>query len=702
MSRTALITGITGQDGSYLAELLLEKGYHVHGMVRRSSTETFQRLAHIRDDITLHTGDLLDQRSLTDVLRACEPEEIYNLAAMSFVAASWNQPVLTAEFTGTGVTRMLEATREVTPEARFYQASSSEMFGKVLEVPQTERTPFYPRSPYGVAKAYGHFITVNYRESYDLFCASGILFNHECIAESTPLLVREDGVVSVKTPPDLVALRRKGRSVQTFDPQSLLEIWDGSRWTRVKAITATRRRLRDPDHQLLSVEARGGVVEVTAHHRMLTADREKVRARDVQDGAALALCDDMPEAVGWTAVSPEMAELLGLLAADGYVAHDSSNVTFTNNDRALQTQVAELWSRTFLGKTRWSSGPSGFSSDHVAERIHLTGGRPVAAWLREQLYTPTGHKQVPPVVLNADVEAQAAFLKGHYAGGSGDSVRTDSPVLAQGLCWLHHLQGRRCSVHAERRDGRVYYMLDIAAPARVGASGRHLRREPAEVRRTVETGPVQSYEKLGDGSLLQRIVRRSANNLCVNPTHMNGASGAAEVQWVFDMETDSGVFAAGVGRLVVSNSPRRGLEFVTRKVTHGVAMIKLGLADHLSLGNLDAERDWGYAKDYVEAMWLMLQQDEPEDYVVATGVAHSVKQLVEIAFDHVGLKPDDYVRQDPRFMRPAEVDHLIGDYSKAKRRLGWEPRTSFEELVRLMVDADVALLEAGVPQKQAG
>src|SRR5918997_1884900 len=177
--KRALITGITGQDGSYLAELLLEKGYEVHGMVRRSSTETFQRLEGIRDAITLHTGDLLDQRSLVDVLRDCEPDEIYNLAAMSFVAASWSQPVLTAEFTAVGVTRILEAMREVAPGARFYQASSSEMFGMVREVPQTEATPFYPRSPYGVAKVYGHFITVNYRESYDLFACSGILFNHE-------------------------------------------------------------------------------------------------------------------------------------------------------------------------------------------------------------------------------------------------------------------------------------------------------------------------------------------------------------------------------------------------------------------------------------------------------------------------------------------------------------------------------------------
>src|SRR3954452_23332601 len=179
MPKSALITGITGQDGSYLAELLLDKGYDVHGMVRRASTEKFERIEHIRDRITLHQGDLLDQRSLVDALRASKPDEIYNLAAMSFVAVSWIQPTLTAEFTGTGVTRMLEAMREASPDARFYQASSSEMFGKVLEVPQTETTPFYPRSPYGVAKAYGHFITVNYRESYDLFACSGILFNHE-------------------------------------------------------------------------------------------------------------------------------------------------------------------------------------------------------------------------------------------------------------------------------------------------------------------------------------------------------------------------------------------------------------------------------------------------------------------------------------------------------------------------------------------
>jgi GDPmannose 4,6-dehydratase len=318
--RRALITGITGQDGSYLAEFLLEQGYEVHGMVRRSSTEKFERVEHIRDRLILHQGDLLDQRSLVDALRAAQPDEIYNLAAMSYVAASWAQPTLTAEFSGIGVTRLLEAMRETCPEARFYQASSSEMFGKVREVPQTELTPFYPRSPYGVAKAYGHFITVNYRESYGLHASSGILFNHE--------------------------------------------------------------------------------------------------------------------------------------------------------------------------------------------------------------------------------------------------------------------------------------------------------------------------------------------------------------------------------------SARRGLEFVTRKITWHAAALKLGLRAKLELGNLDAERDWGFAGDYVQAMWKMLQQDQPDDYVVATGVTHSVRECLQIAFDQVGLSVDDHVVIDPGLLRPAEVEHLIGDASKARQELGWEPKVSFDELIRMMVESDLAMLQA--------
>ena len=318
MSKRALISGITGQDGSYLAELLLAKGYEVFAIVRRASTTNYWRIEHLLDRVTLKPADLLDQLSLIRVLDEVRPHEFYNLAAMSFVPASWDQPMLTGEYNAQGVTRALEAVRHVDPTIRFYQASSSEMYGKVREVPQTELTPFYPRSPYGVSKVFAHYITVNYRESYDLFAVSGILFNHE--------------------------------------------------------------------------------------------------------------------------------------------------------------------------------------------------------------------------------------------------------------------------------------------------------------------------------------------------------------------------------------SPRRGLEFVTRKVTHGVARIKVGQADTLSLGNLDAKRDWGFAGDYVRAMWMMLQQDRPDDFVIATGVSHSVRELVEIAFEHAGLDWQKHVTLDPALLRPAEVDHLVGDAAKAQATLGWKPEVDFTGLVRMMVDADVERL----------
>ncbi|HSG99832.1 MAG TPA: GDP-mannose 4,6-dehydratase [candidate division Zixibacteria bacterium] len=318
MAKRALITGVTGQDGSYLAELLLEKGYQVAGMVRRSSTEPYERIAHLGDRVNLVQGDLLDQLSIMNIIEETKPDEVYNLAAQSFVPTSWNQPALTAEYDAVGVTKVLEAIRYINKKIRFYQASSSEMFGKVVETPQTENTPLYPRSPYGVAKVYGHYITINYRESYNIHASSGILFNHE--------------------------------------------------------------------------------------------------------------------------------------------------------------------------------------------------------------------------------------------------------------------------------------------------------------------------------------------------------------------------------------SPRRGLEFVTRKISDGVARIKLGLAKQLALGNLDARRDWGYAGDYVEAMWLMLQQDEPDNFVIATGQTHSVRDFVETAFAHVDLDYNEFVVQDPRFMRPAEVDLLQGDSSHAKEKLGWEPKVSFTELVKMMVDADLARL----------
>jgi GDPmannose 4,6-dehydratase len=664
----AFVTGITGQDGSYLAELLLEKGYEVFGMTRRASTENVERIAHLIDRVTLIQGDLLDPSSLDAALRTAQPHEVYNLAAQSFVPTSWNQPVLTAEFTAVGVTRMLEAIRAVDSGIRFYQASSSEMFGKVREIPQNELTPFHPRSPYGVAKVYGHHITVNYRESYDLFAVSGILFNHECVSERTPLIVREDGVVAARAVAELVPLRRKGPSVQSFRPRGFLEVWSGSDWTEVLTVTATRRRGTDPDHELLSIEARGGVVEVTAHHSMLDSDHDLLRAADVGEGELLALGDELPDAPGWTTVPTQLAELLGYLAADGYVSEDGHHIRFTNNDHVLRAHVAQLWSQLFLGASRAWEGQSGWDADRSVQALTLSGVAGLGTWLRSQLYTRSSHKQVPPIVLNADAEAHEAFLGAYYAGdglkrGNGLSVKTNSPTLALGLCWLFHLTGRASSVYVEWRAGTPYYQLNLASAVRVGMKGQHLRKPPAEVRR------VRSIESPGE--------------------------------WVFDLETESGVFCAGVGRLVVHNSPRRGLEFVTRKISDGAARIKHGLTRELRLGNLDAKRDWGFAGDYVEAIWLMLQQDEPSDYVIATGEEHSVREFAELAFEHVGLDWEQHVVEDRQLLRPAEVDHLVGDASKARRELGWEPRVSFQELVELMVDADVARLGAEEPASES-
>jgi GDPmannose 4,6-dehydratase len=580
---------------------------------------------------------------------------------MSFVAVSWIQPTLTAEFTGVGVTRMLEAMREVCPEARLYQASSSEMFGKVLEVPQTETTPFYPRSPYGVAKVYGHFITVNYRESYGLHATSGILFNHECVTINTPLLVRDDGVIDVRTPRDLVPLLRKGASVQNFLPKTLLEVWDGQQWSAISAITATRRRRTEPDHALLSVQARAGVVELSAHHNMLDEDFQKIPARELEPGDTLALAEAMPPLAEWSIASVEMAEFLGLLAADGWVAADGGAICFTNDDALLRTRVASLWSRLFMGTSREWTAPSGWNPEESVEKINLTGRNAAIPWLREQLYTTEGLKRVPSLILNAGSETQEAFLKGYYDGdglkrGNGASVKTNSPVLAQGLCWMYELAGQPSSVYVEQRGEKTYYQLNLASAVSVGAKGRHLRENPAEVRRVTD-------------------------------------ALVADDEWIFDLETETGRFCAGVGRVVISNSPRRGLEFVTRKITWHAAAIKHGLVKELRLGNLDAERDWGYAKDYVEAMWLMLQRNDPQDYVIATGEAHSVRECCQVAFDEAGLGDfERYVTLDPSFMRPAEVDHLIGDPAKAARDLGWKPQTTFEELIRLMTRSDLELL----------
>jgi GDPmannose 4,6-dehydratase len=663
MAKRALITGITGQDGSYLAEFLLDKGYQVFGITRRSSTNSFDRIAHIIDKITLLSGDLLDEHSLVSALREAQPDEIYNLGAQSFVPTSWSQPVLTAEFTAVGVTRMLEAMRSAKSDARFYQASSSEMFGKVQETPQTEQTPFYPRSPYGVAKVYGHWITVNYRESYGMFTSSGLLFNHESCVATTPVIIRKDALVDIVPISEVLRVRPKGQAYQRFETEGL-EVWDGDEFAPVVQGTAYHHVPLRKNKHVTRLEARAGSVTTTGEHVVFLAEKE-CQAAEVRPGDRIKRAS-LPEAPCITKVTPELAWLLGAFVGDGYAADSSgdANAKFANNDFQLRRQFAQAWTQVTCGYTRETYGSSGFVPGATVGALALNGAQIFVRWLREVCYTDDGYRRVPKIILNADAVTWTWFLEGYNAtdglkAGAPrykfKNFKTNSPTLAMGLWWLTR-KGLDQDVvlnidHGPPERPGPYYSMNLRTPL-ITPIGQHLRKDLAEVKRVT---PIPDY----DG-------------------------------WLYDLTTTSGRFHAGIGECVVHNSPRRGLEFVTRKVTDGVARIKLGLGKELRLGNLEARRDWGHARDYVRAMWLMLQQSTADDYVIATGKTRTVEDLVATAFGHVGLDWKKYVVTDPKFIRPAEVDVLVGDASKAKRVLGWQPEISFEEMIAEMVDADLA------------
>ena len=658
MATRALITGITGQDGSYLAELLLDKGYEVIGMVRRSSTVNFERIAHLQDRITFVPGDLLDEVSMIHILQEHRPQEVFNLAAQSFVQTSFGQPVLTGEITGLGVTRILDAIRIVDPSIRFYQASSSEMFGKVVEVPQSESTPFHPRSPYGVAKVYGHWITVNYRESYDLHASSGILFNHESVTEVTPVVVRDEGLIDI-LPIGELAPHPEGDQPggRVSHEGGSLEVWDGDRFVPVRARTAYWY-----DGGSVVLHGRAGVVESTPDHVHITPDGQR-------EASAFAAGDrfvpaTQPDQTLATTLTEEEAWLLGALCAEGYIAERGKG-RVTCHDDAFLAQAASSWERVSGGTARKHAGVKSAFSDRRTPAIDLIGNPAYLRMLRGELYLPDRHKRVPKRILNAAPHLQMAFLDAYNQGdglkaGHGvdpfKSFRTNSDTLACGLVWLARTTlGRRVSVYRQpgALGGGDTWLLNLSSGMNTGAKGAHLQRPQDEVRK------VEARTYRG---------------------------------WMCDLATDTERYAAGVGLVVTHNSPRRGLEFVTRKISHAAARIKLGQQDELRLGNLDAQRDWGFAGDYVDAMWRMLQQDEPGDYVVATGETHPVREFCELAFGHLDLDYEKYVVVDERFFRPAEVDLLVGTPERARKVLDWEPTTTFAELVRMMVDGDMALL----------
>ena len=658
----ALITGITGQDGLYLGELLAAKGYEVFGLVRGQSNPKVDLVERIIPSVRLVLGDLTDLPSLIGALEEAQPHEVYNLGAISFVGLSWKQAELTGEITGMGVLRMLEAIRIHTQSdmgsVRFYQASSSEMFGKVRETPQNELTPFHPRSPYGVAKTFGHYMTVNYRESYGAYACSGILFNHESNVQETPVCISVDGFLDILPIGELLncdALRPGPGARVTYGGSGLF-VWDGEQFIGVRAMTAYWY-----DGASVVTHGRGAVAQTTPDHVHFRADRSEVEAQSLEAGDRLWLADQPPQRAH-TVLTSEEAWLLGFLAAEGHVTRNGA-VRVTCSDLEALKQAGECWSRVTGGANRMDSTKSAFS-DNETPLLDLTGDRAYGRRIRAELYCRDGSKRIPARILNAPAELQLEFLRAYNIGdrlkaGNGTdefkSFRTNSPVLATGLMWLARtVLGRKVSVYEQpgALGGGYSYLVNMTSGGEYGGKGAHLRK-PAEEVRKVEHRPYTG--------------------------------------WMCDLATDTDRFAAGVGLLVTHNSPRRGHEFVTRKVTKSVARISLGLQEKVSLGNLESRRDWGFAGDYVEAMHAMLQRDVPDDFVIATGVTHSIRELLEVAFARVGITDwESHVEQDPRYFRPAEVDLLIGDATKAREQLGWQPKVTFQELIEMMVDADLA------------
>jgi GDPmannose 4,6-dehydratase len=532
------------------------------------------------------------------------------------------------------------------------------MFGKVVEVPQKEATPFHPRSPYGVAKVYGHWITVNYRESYDLHASSGILFNHESHPESTPVVVRQWGLIDVVPIGSLAPHPAEGEpGARVSYPGGNLEVWDGERFVRCLARTAY---WHEGDSVVL--HGRGGIVQATPDHVVFTPDGEKPAA-DFVAGDRVRLSEQPPATLD-TTMTLEEAWLLGILVAEGHIARSGAARVTCNDDAAL-AQAATCWERVSGGTSRKHAGAKSAFSDNRIAAVELTGNRDYGRLLRSEIYLKDGHKRIPKRILNAAPHLQEEFLAAYNLGdglkaGHGidpfKSFRTTSPTLAAGLIWLARTTlGRRVSVYLQpgALGGGESYLINLSSGLTQGKKGAHLRKPQDEVRR-VEHRPHRG--------------------------------------WMCDLATETERFAAGPGFVVSHNSPRRGLEFVTRKISNAVAKIKLGHIDELRLGNLDAQRDWGFAGDYVDAMWRMLQQDQPDDFVVSTEETHSVREFCQVAFGHVDLDWEQYVVVDDAFFRPAEVDLLVGDSTKARTTLGWRPTVGFEDLVTMMVSADLDLL----------
>ena len=668
--KKALITGITGQDGSYLAEFLLSKGYEVHGIIRRASTFNTSRIDHIYKDphirgvrLHLHYGDLSDSSQLTNLIYNIKPDEIYHLGAQSHVRVSFDIPEYTGDITGLGTTRILEAVRRSGIKCKFYQASSSEMYGDA-PAPQNEDTPSRSRSPYAAAKIYAYWMVRNYREGYNLFACNGILFNHESVAKNSPLIMNINGKMDILPIEDLFRAE-KHRYEGILDEYKGALVWNGEYWTKI----INGSCYRDAKKPLRLIQTREACYEATYEHICFDEENSEVKTKDIEIGDKVFRVS-FPESKGELRLDKRLSKFIGYLVGDGTI-DERGRIRLTGIDRQELIEIANL----VIGQFGWTYrlntyGPGKF--DNCKEdiwQLDINNDIYFGLWLRSYIYTKHSHeKKVPIFILNSDVETKRAFFDGYYLADGRNrgneryrykGFTTKSATLCLGLIFIFRsFSEQTIKCKCEYRNERRYYYVQFGTQNPTN-KGKHLRKDLNEIIKAADT---------------------------VSPDG-----------WFFDIQTESQSFATGPNLFKIHNSPRRGETFVTRKITRGIARIIAGKDKKLYLGNLEAKRDWGYAPDYVEAMWLMLQQEKPEDYVIGTGETHSVKEFLEEVFNYVGLDWKKYVEIDPRYFRPTEVELLLADSSKARRELGWSPRITFKELVKIMVDSDMELIGLNSP-----
>jgi GDP-D-mannose dehydratase len=755
--KVALITGITGQDGSYLAEFLLQQGYIVHGLKRRSSLFNTARIDHLYRDpheqdvrFFLHHGDLTDSSNLIRIIQQTQPDEIYNLAAQSHVAVSFEVPEYTANSDALGTLRILEAIRILGLEkkTRFYQASTSELYGQVQETPQTETTPFYPRSPYAVAKLYAYWITVNYREAYGMFACNGILFNHECIASFMPLIYKMgvNGFIDIKPISEIVKYHthKNKSSIDTSNPvyqetniNEDLYVWDKNAWTKVLYASAFPHDVTNNNKQPRMIVAKNAAYFVTGDHVCLMANEAEKKAGDIQLGDEVSIIDYPTIETNDFNISEVEANLLGFIIGDGY--QETRSIQLTAKDKANLEPYAAIWLELHVENTiYYRQTPSGFNPENKIWQLYLNNSN---QWISQfDIYDEERKKRIPFQILNSDKNIQLAFLKGYNAADGMKSnpckyefknFKTNSSTLAAGLLFLlkkvtHQDYNINIETTEKWGDFSIYYSINILSDSSLGQNHRNSLDKKNKVLELVEQGVSQRgiHRETGISRTFIRKVQQGddisdqhhlfkENNQIKKIIEMPDYDG-----WFFDLTTESGTFHCGIGQGHVHNSPVRGETFVTRKITRALARIKLGLQDCLYLGNMDALRDWGHAKDYVEAQWLMLQQEQPEDFVIASGTQYSVRQFVDFAareldmtirWEGQGIDEKGYdatgrciIQVEPRYFRPTEVETLLGDPSKAKIKLGWTPKISFQELVQEMVREDFKSAERDELVKQHG